>query len=323
MKAAIVTVAVGTLLLPVVLIGAATGAVTGNLAASDGRSGPVDGIPAAYLQLYLAAGAAYGLPWELLAAIGKVECDHGQAPVPACTQHGAENHAGAGGPMQFLAGTWAMYGVDADHDGTTDRWNPADTIYSAARYLRASGAPRDIRGAVFAYNHSTAYVDDVLRWAARYRTQATTTAVVPGGDATGLATMLLRAPTIRLQPQAAADVRTGRVDPRLIQALLALGERHRLDQVGPFISGHARNVAGTTRPSNHAFGRAVDIPVIDGEPVSATSRAARAAGELATRLPAAVRPSEIGSPFPDLCPPANGCFTDQAHRNHLHLGYDQ
>lgn len=322
MRGAILTVAVGTLLLPVVLIGAATGAITGNLTTSDGPTGPVDDIPAAYLQLYLAAGAAYGLPWELLAAIGKVECDHGQAPAPACTQHGAENHAGAGGPMQFLAGTWAMYGVDADHDGTADRWNPADSIYSAANYLRASGAPRDVRRAVFAYNHSTVYVDDVLRWAARYRTQATTM-VLPSGEAAGLAAMLLRAPTIRLQPQAAADVRAGRVDPRLIQTLLALGQRHRLDQVGPFITGHSRNVAGTTRASNHALGRAVDIPVIDGEPVSASSRAAREAGELVTRLPAGVRPSEIGSPFPDLCPPSAGCFSDAAHRNHLHLGYDQ
>lgn len=323
MRGAIFTVAVGTLLLPVVLIGAATGAITGNLATSDGPTGPVDGIPALYLQLYLAAGAAYGLPWELLAAIGKVECDHGQAPAPACTQQGAENHAGAGGPMQFLAGTWATYGVDADHDGTADRWNPADAIYSAANYLRASGAPQDIRGAVFAYNHSTAYVDDVLRWAARYRAQANAAAVVPGGDAEGLAATLLHAPTIRLQPQAAADVRAGRIDPRLIQALLALGERHRLDQVGPFITGHSHNVAGTTRTSNHAFGRAVDIPLIDGEPVNASSRAARQTGELVTRLPAGVRPSEIGSPFPDLCPPSAGCFSDAAHRNHLHLGYDQ
>lgn len=323
MRAGLLTVAVGTLLLPVVLIGAATGAITGNLATSDGPTGPLDGIPATYLQLYVAAGAAYGLPWELLAAIGKVECDHGQAPSPACTQHGAENHAGAGGPMQVLAGTWAMYGVDADRDGTADRWNPADAIHGAANYLRASGAPRDVRRAVFAYNHSTAYVDDVLRWAARYRTQATTTMVVPGGDASGLAATLLRAPTIRLQPRAAADVRAGRVDPRLIQALLMLGQRHRLDQVGPFITGHSRNVAGTTRVSNHALGRAVDIPLIDGKPVSASSRAARQAGDLATRLPNGVRPSEIGSPFPDLCPPTAGCFTDHAHRNHLHLGYDQ
>jgi hypothetical protein len=224
--------------------------------------------------------------------------------------------------MQFLAATWARYGVDADQDGTADRWNPADAIYSAANYLRASGAPRDIRGAVFAYNHSAAYVDDVLRWAARYRGQAAT-AVVPGGDARGLAAALLRAPTIRLQPQAAADVRASRIDPRLIQALLVLGQRHRLDQVGPFISGHSRDVAGTSRPSNHAFGRAVDIPVIDGRSVNASSRTARAAGELATRLPGAVRPSEIGSPLRDLCPPAAGCFSDADHQDHLHLGYDQ
>ena len=57
--------------------------------------------------------------------------------------------------MQFLASTWASYGVDADGDGRADRWDPADAIYSAANYLRASGAPSDYRRAIFAYNHAS------------------------------------------------------------------------------------------------------------------------------------------------------------------------
>jgi len=70
--------------------------------------------------------------------------------------------------MQFLVGTWARYGVDADGDGRADRWDPVDAIFAAANYLKASGAPADIPGAVFAYNHSQAYVDEVLRWASIY-----------------------------------------------------------------------------------------------------------------------------------------------------------
>jgi cell wall-associated NlpC family hydrolase len=104
----------------------------------------------------------------VLAGIGKLECDHGRSPDPACWQEGAINSAGAGGPMQFLAGTWARYGVDADGDGRADRWDPADAVFAAANYLQASGAPADIPGAVFAYNHSQAYVDEVLRWASIY-----------------------------------------------------------------------------------------------------------------------------------------------------------
>ena len=111
-------------------------------------------IPAQYLRLYQQAAQRYGLDWAILAGIGKVECDHGRDPDPSCTQEGAVNSAGAGGPMQFIASTWARYGVDGDGDGRADRWDPADAIYSAANYLRASGAPSDYERAIFAYNHA-------------------------------------------------------------------------------------------------------------------------------------------------------------------------
>jgi|HubBroStandDraft_6_1064221.scaffolds.fasta_scaffold06263_3 hypothetical protein len=126
-------------------------------------------IPPEYLRLYLQAAAHYGLDWAVLAGIGKVECDHGQDPDPSCTQQGAVNSAGAGGPMQFLASTWAQYGVDAEGDGPPDRWNPADAICGAANYLRASGAPANYREAIYAYNHAWWYVAEVERWAAIYR----------------------------------------------------------------------------------------------------------------------------------------------------------
>ncbi|HXP36925.1 MAG TPA: lytic murein transglycosylase, partial [Solirubrobacteraceae bacterium] len=126
-------------------------------------------IPAAYLGLYERAAARYGLDWAILAGIGKVECDHGRDADPACSREGATNSAGAGGPMQFIAQTWAQYGVDGDDDGRIDRWDAADAIYAAANYLRRSGAPGNYRSAIFAYNHADWYVTEVERWAARYR----------------------------------------------------------------------------------------------------------------------------------------------------------
>ncbi len=125
-------------------------------------------IPPAYLRLYLGAAARYGLDWAILAGIGRVECDHGRDPAPSCTQEGAVNSAGAGGPMQFLASTWARYGVDAEGDGPPDRWNLADAIFGAANYLRASGAPGNYREAIYAYNHAAWYVEEVESWAAKY-----------------------------------------------------------------------------------------------------------------------------------------------------------
>jgi hypothetical protein len=125
-------------------------------------------IPSLYLRLYQQAGEHYGLDWAILAGIGRVECDHGRDPSPSCTREGAVNAAGAGGPMQFLASTWATYGVDADGGASADRWDPADAIFGAANYLKASGAPGDYAAAIFAYNHASWYVQEVKAWAARY-----------------------------------------------------------------------------------------------------------------------------------------------------------
>ena len=320
MTRGLLTVVLAVLALPVLVIAAAAG----TFGVSDTGSAPtaeaVEDIPADYLHLYQAAGDRYRVPWEVLAAVGKVECDHGRLDHLACRQQGAENFAGAGGPMQFLAATWAAYGVDADDDGHADRWNPGDAIFGTARYLRASGAPGDLRAALFAYNHSDAYVDDVLAWADRYRRQAAASpAAILGADAAELQAAVLASDRIELWPEGALDVRAGHVDPRLLGALLALSQDFQLAGVGPFRTGHAYNVAGTSRPSNHAFGRAVDIGTINGVLVSYANKAARAAAVAAASLPGPLRPSEIGSPFGDI----PGGFTDKAHQDHLHLGYDQ
>ncbi len=156
------------LLLPVLVLAAASNAIGGGSGLAEPTPTALSDIPPQNLLLYEQAGVAYGVPWPVLAGIGKLECDHGRSPDPACWQEGAVNSAGAGGPMQFLAATWAGYGVDANGDGKADRWDPADAVFAAANYLRASGAPADIPGAVFNYNHSQAYVDQVLRWASTY-----------------------------------------------------------------------------------------------------------------------------------------------------------
>jgi cell wall-associated NlpC family hydrolase len=190
MKRALLSSCALAAMVPVLFIAAALGVLDGGAGISLGQPAAdvesVAGIPAEYLRLFEAAGARYGIPWEVLAGIGKVECDDGQDPDPACTQEGAVNYAGAGGPMQFLASTWASYGVSPG-GGRPDRWNPADAIYSAANYLRANGAPGEIRRAIFAYNHSNAYVEEVLRWAATYEHEAESATPQAAGGAGGVA----------------------------------------------------------------------------------------------------------------------------------------
>jgi hypothetical protein len=111
-------------------------------------------IPPFLLPIFQAAGTAYGVPWQVLAAINEVETDYGRDL--------SVSSAGAEGWMQFLPSSWESYGVDANGDGFKDPYNPADAIFAAARYLRAAGAAADVRGAVFSYNHSQAYVESVM-----------------------------------------------------------------------------------------------------------------------------------------------------------------
>jgi membrane-bound lytic murein transglycosylase B len=123
-------------------------------------------IPVGYLRLYRAAGAHYRIPWSVLAAIGKVESDHGRSQLPGVRS--GSNWAGACGPMQLgcvpgsrAGNAWARYGHGRPHD-------PADAIPAAARYLADHGARHHLDRALFAYNPSWSYVAKVKQLARRY-----------------------------------------------------------------------------------------------------------------------------------------------------------
>jgi transglycosylase-like protein with SLT domain len=117
-------------------------------------------IPPFLLPIYQSCGTEYGIPWQVLAGINKIETAFG-------TNLNVSS-AGAEGWMQFIPSTWSVYGVDANNDGVRDPYNPVDAICAAARYLKAAGGDKDIRQAIFAYNHASWYVDEVLLYANQY-----------------------------------------------------------------------------------------------------------------------------------------------------------
>jgi hypothetical protein len=130
-------------------------------------------IPVGYLRLYQrAARRCRGLSWAVLAAIGKVESDHGRARLPGVRS--GWNRAGAAGPMQFGIGqgragnAWARFGRDFDHDGRRSVYDPGDAIPATADYLCAHGAPHRLDAALHAYNPSWVYVARVKAIAGRY-----------------------------------------------------------------------------------------------------------------------------------------------------------
>jgi hypothetical protein len=126
---------------------------------------PTTGVPANYLMLYKESAAQFcpNMSWTVLAAIGQIESDHGANDGPSS--------AGALGPMQFMPATWAAWGIDGfGQTGPPDIMNPLDAVPSAARMLCADGAgnPATLRQAIFAYNHATWYVNEVLALASEY-----------------------------------------------------------------------------------------------------------------------------------------------------------
>jgi hypothetical protein len=111
-------------------------------------------IPPFLLPIYQAAGIEYDVPWQVLAAINQIETDYGR--------NLSVSSAGAVGWMQFLPSTFKQWGVDATGSGYADPYNPVDAIFTAARYLQAAGAAKNLSKAIFAYNHASWYVQSVL-----------------------------------------------------------------------------------------------------------------------------------------------------------------
>nr|WP_271214216.1 lytic murein transglycosylase [Rhodococcus wratislaviensis] len=173
------------------------------------------GIPEIVLNAYRSAELAMmaeapkcGLPWHLLAGIGRIESGHagggrtdsvGTTLTPILgpvldgrlagnevirdTDRGATDgdpgHDRAVGPMQFIPSTWAKYASDGNADGVADPNNVFDATLAAARYLCSGGLdlrdPLQETRAVLRYNNSAAYAGNVITWSNAYRNGGTPT----------------------------------------------------------------------------------------------------------------------------------------------------
>jgi Transglycosylase SLT domain len=159
-----------TMLVALFLVMSMGTSVLGNQPSEQAR----EDVPRGLLPVYQAAAATCpGLPWSVLAAIGKLESDHGRSTAPGVAS--GESPDGTAGPMRLGIGghagnVFAGYAVDGSGDGIADVHNPADAIFTAANYLCRNGARggADLRGAVLAYRPTDRYVDRVSRVATGY-----------------------------------------------------------------------------------------------------------------------------------------------------------
>ncbi|MGA4842608.1 lytic transglycosylase domain-containing protein [Streptomyces sp. G45] len=171
------------------------------------KGDPEAGLPATVLDAYKKAEAAVrserpgcNLPWQLLAAIGKVESGQargGRVDADGTTltpilgpvldgngfakitdtdggaYDGDTTHDRAVGPMQFIPSTWKTSGQDGNGDGKKDPNNIYDAALAAAHYLcgkdRDLAVEDDLHAAILSYNQSTEYLNTVLSWLEYYR----------------------------------------------------------------------------------------------------------------------------------------------------------
>lgn len=141
--------------------------VCSALAGGGWTGPPAADIPPAYVAAYQQASQVCpGLDWTTLAAIGRVETDHGREAGTAVTA--GENEAGAAGPMQFLQDTFEQLQL-GHRDVLGDRYDLGASTRAAAHFLCENGAPTEMDRALYAYNPTRAYVQHVQRQAAEYR----------------------------------------------------------------------------------------------------------------------------------------------------------
>jgi cell wall-associated NlpC family hydrolase len=188
------------------LFGGGSGAGCGTSAANAVQPAvsaeAANSIPSDYLKWFQKVGLQYNVPWTILAGIGKVESNDGRTTLPGVNS--ASNNFGAAGPMQIgISGAstnvWGgtpdhpasevVQGVatDEDGDGRADVYDPADAIAGAAKYLVAQGVQQNPAAAIFAYNHASWYVQEVLNWASTYASGGFTVANAVEGNSTSLA----------------------------------------------------------------------------------------------------------------------------------------
>ena len=166
------------------------------------------------VDLWQRAGAGYGVPWQVLAAINKIESNFGANMGPSS--------ANALGWMQFIPDSWMRWGMDADGDGVANPWDPEDAVFAAGRYLAAAGAHDDLSRAIFAYNHAQWYVDDVLELASEFDSGGAGFAVGLGQSAAAFRMEALEDELAEARRQVA---RAQRAIPRYVAAAERLAQR--------------------------------------------------------------------------------------------------
>ena len=271
-------------------------------------------VPEYLIPLYKEAGYLYQVPWQILAAINEIESAYGRNLGPSS--------AGAVGWMQFMPATWDAFGLDADGDGQNNPNSPRDAIFAAASYLQASGAPYEMRKALFAYNHADWYVEAVLLRASQIGPLNPLVDRLVSVGARRVERRILKDERITIYGCGRRDIARHRIDRRVLLTLEYLASLDMNPTVSSLNCGHSA-LTKSGNISHHFTGTAVDISAINGVPISGASQGPGSITEEAVRalvvLGGAMRPNQIISLIE--VEGVDNTYAMGDHADHIHIGW--
>ena len=270
-------------------------------------------IPAEYLDAFESASARYELGrsgvWTL-AAVARLESNFGRNMDKAVLRRS--------GPLGLDGTEWQRFAVDGNGDGRLRHADPDDSAATLARLIWSRGG---LRAGLFSHNQAEWYVEAVLAEAERLEGSCKTRTVEWSLSLPNVVVAPIKWENLTVLNEAASeDLANGLIDPRVVGLIGAITQGHQI-AISSLRSDHSMYTA-EGGVSNHYYGRAMDIAMVDG--VSCTDTAPTSpCGELAvtlSQLPAPAMPTELIYCFDvDGAGPA---FARSDHCDHIHAGYD-
>lgn len=275
------------------------------------------GIPNYYLRAFESAASRYELGsrgvW-ILAGVAKLESNFGRGMDP--------DQMSETGAMGLTPEQWEKYAVDGDENGEVNRDEPWDAVATFARMLWSEGR---IEKGLFAHNQAAWYVEAVKKEAKRLagdcdRRRGQWSIAYPQGGAAPTANPGIDWSNLQiLNASAAADLEQGRIDRRVVRLIAMLTQRWSIT-VSSLRSDHGM-FTKSGNISNHYYGRAVDIAVVDGVSCADMSLSSPCSqvGRFLAGLPDGVKPTELIYGY-DLDGPGPA-FAMADHSSHIHAGF--
>jgi hypothetical protein len=277
--------------------------------------GARESVPGPYMKAFQDAAGRYDLGesgvWALAAA-ARLESNYGKGM--------DAEHLRTTGPLGISEENWKRYAVDGDDDGKVRRETPADSAATLARMIWAAG---DLRAGLFQHNHAEWYVEAVLHDAEAMAGSCQVKTVAYSVALPGPTNAPINWANVELSNSLEmVDVRSGAIDPRIINLIGAISQQHTIT-ISALRSDHSK-FTSSGNVSNHYYGRAMDIAAIDGVPctdVSPDGPCGTLARQLGS-LPPGQEPTELIYCFdPDGPANPNG-FAQADHCDHIHVGFD-